>query len=142
MTRRHMLACPCCSEKLLTGKERTGRYGPSRNQWPISPALLKRGLRKTASKVISSLPCILPSAAGRLGAGRACLEALICRTETVVSSSLIECRNMLVTVKCMDFVKCAQKECDVQRSCVTQFSSYFQGNRLHDIFYGWKHTAH
>lgn len=100
-----MLACPCCSEKLLTGKERTGRYGPSRNQGPISPALSKRRLRKCARKIILSFLHVLPSAAGRLGAGRACLEVFICLAGTVVSSSLTERRNMLVTAKCMDFVE-------------------------------------
>lgn len=49
VTRRHMLACPCCSEKLLTGKEWIGRYSPGCNQGPISPALSKKGFEKKCS---------------------------------------------------------------------------------------------
>lgn len=53
VTRRHMLACPCCSEKLLTWKERTRRYGSMWNQRPAA-----RGQP-------------LPSALWRVEAGRA-----------------------------------------------------------------------
>lgn len=116
------------------GKNETGRYGPNWNQGPISPALSETGLRKSARKIFPSLLRVPPSAVGSLGAGGACLEILIYLTGTVVSSSLIECSNTLVPVKCVDFVKCAQKEYDVQRSRVTQSRSCFHDDRLQAIF--------
>lgn len=78
------------------------------------------------SFLLSCIPCLQLLE----GQGQGEQEVLIYHIAAVVSSSFIAWSDPLVEcVKCVDFVECAQKECDAQRSRATQSVPLFHGTR-------------
>lgn len=80
--------------------------------------------------ILSCISC-LQLARKKSGVGHlsSLLNVLICLMEAVVSSFFIALSDVpFLTVKCLDFVECAQQECEVHRLCVSRSVFSFHRN--------------